>query len=123
MQLALHFQKARITEKAIHYLHQAGERAVQLSAYQEAIAHLTRGLALLMTLPDSPERAQQELDLQLAPRAWPGWRDRLQVQKRRNAFTRARELCRQMGKTSQLCRVLGELCDHALCAGRVSEGA
>ncbi|NIO72145.1 MAG: hypothetical protein GTN71_24750, partial [Anaerolineae bacterium] len=30
-QLALHFQKARITEKAIDYLRQAGERAVQLS--------------------------------------------------------------------------------------------
>ena len=42
-QLARHFQEARITEKAIHYLHQAGERAVQLSAYQEGIAHLTEG--------------------------------------------------------------------------------
>jgi predicted ATPase len=114
-QLAWHFQKARRTEKAIHYLHQAGERAVQLSAYQEGIAHLTRGLELLMALPDSGgkehrlERAQQELALQLAlGMAWIGSKafPAPEVEK---AYTRARELCQQMGKTSQLCRVLGEL--------------
>ncbi|MCR4405553.1 MAG: AAA family ATPase [Anaerolineae bacterium] len=109
VQLALHFQKARITEKAIHYLRQAGERAVELSAYQEGIAHLTRGLALLMALPDSPGRAQQELALQLAlGMAWIGFKafSDPEVEK---AYTRARELCLQTGKTPQICRVLGEL--------------
>jgi DNA-binding SARP family transcriptional activator len=108
VQLALHFQKARITEKAIDYLRQAGERAVQLSAYQEGIAHLTRGLALLLALPDSPERAQQELALQLSlGMAWVGPTGYgPEVEK---AYTRARELGQQTGKTSQLCRVVGEL--------------
>jgi predicted ATPase len=106
--LALHFQKARIAKRAIHYLHQAGERAVQLSAYQEAIAHLTRELALLEALPDSPERAQQELALQLTlVAAWigPAGYGPEVVE----ACTRARELCRQLGDTSQLCRVVGYL--------------
>jgi predicted ATPase len=107
-QLARHFQEARITEKAIRYLHQAGERAVQLSAYQEGIAHLTRGLALLMALPDSPERAQQELALQLAlGMAWLAADSA--VAEAGKAYTRARELCQQTGKTSQLCRILGQL--------------
>ena len=44
--LARHFQEAKITSKAIHYLHQAGDKAVQLSAYQEGIVHLTKGLNL-----------------------------------------------------------------------------
>ncbi|TEU12039.1 MAG: hypothetical protein E3J21_22195, partial [Anaerolineales bacterium] len=115
VQLALHFQKARIAEKAIHYLHQAGERAVQLSAYQEGIAHLTRGLALLMALPDSGgkehrlERAQQELALQLALGiAWQGTKG-AHSSEVKQAYTRARELCHQTGKTSQLCQVLGEM--------------
>jgi DNA-binding SARP family transcriptional activator/tetratricopeptide (TPR) repeat protein len=107
-QLARHFQEARITHKAIEYLRQAGERAVQLSAYQEGITHLTKGLALLMTLPDSSKRAQQELELQLAlGKAWVGPRGYGSEVKL--AYTRARELCQQLGKTSQLCRVLGEL--------------
>jgi DNA-binding SARP family transcriptional activator/predicted ATPase len=108
VQLALHFQRARITEKAIHYLCRAGERAVQLCAYQEALTHLTRGLDLLETLPESPERAQQELALQLAlGGAWlgpAGYGPETQ-----DAFARAGELCRQLGKTSQLVLVVGQL--------------
>jgi predicted ATPase len=107
-QLARHFQEARIVDKAIHYLNQAGERAIQLSAYQEALTHLTKGLALLMTLPDSPERAQQELALQLAlGKAWVG--PSAYGTEMKNAFTRARQLCQQLGKTHQLCQVLGQL--------------
>ncbi len=39
---------------------------MQRSAHAEALNHLTTGLELLNTLPDTPERAQQELTLQLA---------------------------------------------------------
>jgi predicted ATPase/DNA-binding SARP family transcriptional activator len=107
VQLALHFQKARITEKAINYLQQAGDKAVLMSAYQEGIAHLNRGLELLLALPESPERAQQELDLQLSlGMAWIG---QIPGPEYRNAITRARELCQQVGKTAELCRVVGEL--------------
>jgi predicted ATPase len=108
LQLTRHFQAAGITEKAIHYLHQAGDKAVQLSAYQEGIAHLTRALALLMELPDTPKRAEKELALQLSlgiaqvgPQGYGP-----EVKK---AYNRARKLCQQMGKTTQLCRVVGEL--------------
>jgi predicted ATPase len=107
VQLAWHFEEAGIAEKAIHYLHQAGERAVQLSAYQEGRAHLTRGLALLETLPESPERAQLELDLQLS--LGTAWMGDIPGPEWQNAFTRARELCQRTGQTSQLSRVLGEL--------------
>jgi predicted ATPase len=107
VQLALHFQKARITDKAIHYLHQAADKAVQLSAYQQAIAHLARGLALLMSLPDSPERAQQELALQISLGI--AWKGGIPGPEGERVLTRARELCQQTGKTSQLCQVLGEL--------------
>jgi DNA-binding SARP family transcriptional activator/predicted ATPase len=66
VQLARHFEEAKNPEKAVDYLRQAGERAVRMSANEEAIAHLTRGLALLEKLPDSPEHARQELALQTA---------------------------------------------------------
>jgi predicted ATPase len=108
-QLARHYQEAGITDKAIRYLQQAGDRAVQLSAYQEGIAHLNKGLALIMALPDSLERAEQELMLQLALGiAWQGTKG-ARSSEVKQAYTRARELCHQTGKTSQLCRVLGEM--------------
>jgi predicted ATPase len=108
-QLAWHFQEAGMAAKAIDYLRQAGDRAVRLCAYQEARAHLSRGLELLLALPGSPERDQQELALQLSlGLAWirHGTFGPEQVGA---AFARARELCQQMGTESQLCRVLGEL--------------
>jgi predicted ATPase len=106
-QLARQFQEARNTEKALHYLHQAGQRAAQLSAYEEAIAHLTRGLDLLSSVPASQKRVEWEKTLQIS----------LGVASKRTlpdpvgetALNRARELCLQTGDTAQLVRVLGEL--------------
>src|SRR3990170_3228369 len=62
--LAHHYTEAGLRGEAIAYWHRAGERARQSSANVEAIGHLTKGLELLKTLPDTPERTQQELDLQ-----------------------------------------------------------
>src|SRR4029453_3775567 len=57
--LAHHYQRSGNREKAIEYLHLAGQQAVQRSANAEAVTHLTTALDLLQTLPDSPERIQQ----------------------------------------------------------------
>jgi predicted ATPase len=107
VELARHFEEARINEKAIQYLHQAGERALQLSAHDEAIAHLTKGLALLTALPTSPDRSQQELALQISLGI--AWKGRIPGPEGERAFLRARELCHQTGEAAQLCQVLGEL--------------
>src|SRR5262249_8411698 len=63
--LAHHYTEANLTSQPIPYWQKAGQRAFERSANQEAISHVTRGLELLKTLPDTPERAQQELTLQL----------------------------------------------------------
>ena len=65
-ELAMHFERAQDTARAVQYLQQAAENAMQRYASQEAGDYLRRGLALLIALPETPERAQQELDLQLA---------------------------------------------------------
>ena len=100
--LAHHYTEAGLAEQAIPYWQKAGQRAVESSAYAEAISHLTKGLGLLQTLPDSPERVQQELSLQLslgAPLvASKGYGSEEVAQ----TYTRARELCQQIGETPQL---------------------
>jgi predicted ATPase/class 3 adenylate cyclase len=65
VQLARHFEQAGLTEKTITYLLQASRRAARLSAYQETIAHVSKGLALLERQPETRERAQTELELQI----------------------------------------------------------
>ena len=64
--VAQHYTEAGLTEQAMPYWQRAGQQALQRSANLEAIQHLTNGLELLATLPETPARAQQELDLQLA---------------------------------------------------------
>src|SRR4029450_3802653 len=63
--LAHHYTEAGLSAQAIPYWQRAGQRAIERSAHLEAIAHLSKGLEVLGTLPDTPERAQQELDLQI----------------------------------------------------------
>ena len=76
------------------------------SAYVEAMAHIRKGLELLLTLPETVERAELELALQfdlatslivskgfIAPEV-------------EQAYARAYELCRQVGETPTLIPVL-----------------
>jgi DNA-binding winged helix-turn-helix (wHTH) protein len=65
-ELALHFQRGHDAQRAVQYLGQAADNAAQRQAHHEVIELLTTGLELLATLPATPARAQQELDLQLA---------------------------------------------------------
>ena len=63
--LAHHCTEARLGPKAVHYWQLAGRRASERSANVEAISHLTRGLDLVATLPETAERRRGELDLLL----------------------------------------------------------
>jgi predicted ATPase len=104
--LAHHYTEAGLTAQAIPYWQQAGQRASQRSANAEAISHLTKGLDLLKTLPDTPERAQQELFLQTALAPVLMAAKGLGTPEVGKAYARARELCRQVGETPQLFPVL-----------------
>ena len=64
--LAHHYTEAGLNEPAVDYWYKAGQKATQRSAYVEAVNHITQGLEMLKTLPDSPERIEQELELQIA---------------------------------------------------------
>ncbi len=65
-EMAVHFEQGRDYGKAVQYHGQAGQQALQRSAPQEAIAHLTTGVALLEYLPATRERDQLEIGLQMA---------------------------------------------------------
>jgi tetratricopeptide (TPR) repeat protein len=104
--LAHHYTEAGLIEQAIPYWQQAGERAVQRSAYIEAIDHLSKGLELLKSQPDISEHAQQELSLQLALGGPLIAKKGFGAPEVAQAYIRAQELCQQIGDTPQLFSVL-----------------
>jgi class 3 adenylate cyclase/predicted ATPase len=104
--LAHHYTEASLKEQAIPYWQKAGQRASQRSANIEAVAHLTKGLELLKTLPDTPEHTQQELTLQITLGPLLVATKGYAAPEVEYAYIRARELCRQVGETPQLFWVL-----------------
>ena len=104
--LAHHYTEAGLLMQAISYWQRAGQHASQRSAYVEAIAHLSKGLELLTTLPDTPERAQQELTLSVTLGQALSDTKGLAAPEVGAAYHRARELCQQVRDPSQLFPVL-----------------
>ena len=109
VQLALHFQIARIDEKVVHYLQLASERAMQLSAYHEVINHSSRALELLNRIPESAERNEQELALSLILGIAIIGGKGGQLSEVKSTYNRARQLCEKMDKKFELVQVLGGL--------------
>ena len=95
--LAHHYSEAAIPDRAIPYWQAAGQKAVRRSANAEAINHLTRGLKLLKTMPESLERCQLELALLLALGTPLTDTKGFASPEVSGVYSRARELCRQVG--------------------------
>ena len=64
-ELAMHFEQGKDAPRAVRYLLLAAENARHRSAHHEAEALARRGLSALRSLPESPERDQQELSLRI----------------------------------------------------------
>jgi predicted ATPase len=100
--LAHHYSRSDNLSKAVEYLGRAGQQAMQRSAYTDAVGNLSAALNLLQRPPDSPERVQRELLLQLtvgpALMAVKGQA----APETERAYTRARELCERLGDPTEL---------------------
>jgi predicted ATPase len=101
-ELAHHYSRSDNVTKAVDYLGRAGQQAAQRSAYVDAISRLAAAIELLRRRPDSPERTQRELLLQLslgpvlsAVKSWA-------APEVESAYARARELCDRLGDPPEL---------------------
>jgi len=101
-ELARHYSRSDNVVKAVEYLGRAGQQALQRSAYADAISSLTAGIDLLQRLPDSPERIQRELLLQLAVGPALFAVKGSAAPEGERAYVRARELCERVGDPSEL---------------------
>ena len=62
--VAHHYTEAGQAEQAADYWQKAGRRAMQGSANVEAEGHLRKGLAVIESMPQAPERQRREIALQ-----------------------------------------------------------
>jgi class 3 adenylate cyclase len=112
--LAQHYTEAGLTEQAVHYWYRAGQKANERSAHVEAISHLTRGLGLLKTLPETPQRLQREVDMLIALGASLLAAKGQAAPETGQTYTRARQLCQHLAEPHQLFSVLRGLWNYAL---------
>jgi predicted ATPase len=105
-ELAMHFERSSNYRRAVKYLQRAAENAVRRFAYPEAVGLARRGLELLGRLPDTPERAQQELCLRLTLGVPLIATEGYAAPEVGSAYMRARELCKQLGETPDVAEVL-----------------
>jgi tetratricopeptide (TPR) repeat protein len=120
-QLAYHFEKSGDIRQTISYLYRAGEKAVRNASDEVAIAHLSKGLELLRSLPETHERNLQELQFLImlgVPLFHSLGHAAEEVQL---TYRQARDLCQKTGDTTQLFAVLLGLRRFALMRGRVQE--
>ena len=105
-ELAMHFERGADHKQAVKYLQQAADNAIRRFAYQEAVVLSRRGLELLLKLPDTPERAEQELSLQLTLGVPLIATDGYAAPEVGSVYLRARELCQQLGETPDVSEAL-----------------
>jgi class 3 adenylate cyclase/tetratricopeptide (TPR) repeat protein len=116
-ELADHYARSSNLEKAVECQALAAKRELSQSGYQGALRRLENAIELFAKLPDSRERAELELDLQIdygaALLVTKGW----WVPEAGKAFSRARELCQQKEEDPRLYRVLSGLHSFHLVRG------
>jgi predicted ATPase/DNA-binding winged helix-turn-helix (wHTH) protein len=121
VELAEHFLRGKDTPRAVPYLRYAGEQALQRSAHVEAIAQCTKGLDVLITRPDMPERTHHELTLCVtlgaALIATKGWA----ASETEQVYSRAWQLCQQCEDTPQVFPILWALCSCYIVQGELQK--
>jgi predicted ATPase len=105
-ELAMHFERAANYRKAATYLQQAAENAVRRFAYREAIALSRHGLELLARLPDTDERAQQELRLHITLGVSLIATEGYAAPSVGGVYLKARQICQRLGEPSEISQVL-----------------
>jgi tetratricopeptide (TPR) repeat protein len=117
IELAHHYSRGDNVNKAVEYLGQAGQQAIQRSAHANAISSLNSAISLLQSLPESRERAQREVRLELT-RARAMAIEYGSAPELQQVMVRARELCERFGFAQELSSALLGLCGQHGAQGR-----
>jgi predicted ATPase len=105
-ELALFLEVAQDWGRAVEFFLVAAQNAARLHAHREAVVLARQGLELLPRLPETPDRARNELRLQVTLSMSLSFTMGYSAPEVAQTFGRARELCQQTFETSELSRIL-----------------
>jgi predicted ATPase len=105
-ELAMHFERGANHPRAVMYLQTAAENAIRRFAYREAVLLSRRGLEVLASLPDTPERARQELCFHLTLGMPLIATEGYAAPDVGSTYLRAREICDRLGETPEISQTL-----------------
>jgi DNA-binding winged helix-turn-helix (wHTH) protein/predicted ATPase len=105
-ELAMHFERGANYDQAAKYHQHAADNDLRRFAYREAVALSRRGLELIEKLPETPDRARQELRLHITLGAPLIATEGYASPDVGSNYTRARELCRQLENTVEFAQAL-----------------
>ena len=112
--LALHYSSAEDASAAVAAWRRAAERAIARGAFHEAEEYYNRAIVDLMTLPDTLDRAQQEMPLRLGLGHVSVALNGYAAEETLRAYNTARALGDNLGNPSQLLFILMGLFVSAL---------
>jgi len=119
--LAHHYGRSANAPKAIEYLRRAAEQAGIRSAYNDAIRYTREALLRIGTLPESRERDQQELKIQMMLGPLIVAVQGFSSPELATCIERAQELCRRAGETPEIFGVLASLWSFDHASGQLRE--
>ena len=108
-ELAVHYERGHDPKRAVQYRLQAARNAVRRGAHQEAVTQLSEGFTVVQTWPESAERIQVELQLQVALGGSLIMAKGYAAPEVEGAYARARQLCQQIGEVPELFWMLAGL--------------
>jgi len=120
-QVAAHYEQAGLPAQAVPYYQRAAQVTHRLYANDEAINYFNKALALLQTVPESSERDQSELDIQIALGPILMNRKGYAAPEVEKVYLRAWELCQRIDKGPQLFPVLWGLHEVYLFQGELQK--
>jgi len=120
-ELAHHYGRSANSLKAIEYLRRAAEQAAIRSAYSDAIGYAREALRVIATMPESRERDQSELKIQMMLGPLIVSTQGLSSPEIPVTIGRAQELCRRAGETPEIFGVMFALWSFDHASGQLSE--
>jgi predicted ATPase len=105
-ELAMHFERGANYGQAAKYLQHAADNVLRRFAYRESVALSRRGLELIERMPDTAERSKRELGLHITLGAPLIATEGYAAPEVGINYTRALDLCRQLGEAPEFSQAL-----------------